>query len=92
MPVTVARTRLEKVAHRPEVSNAWNFDFDDDESDGADVAAFEYADSRVMGEASPLDNQTHGGKFRGLEDDLVTAGRASRVDERKYSEIDSSKH
>lgn len=29
----------------PEVSDAWNFDFDDNESDGADVAAFEFADS-----------------------------------------------
>ncbi|XWS57523.1 hypothetical protein CRYUN_Cryun09bG0181600 [Craigia yunnanensis] len=86
------RTRLEKVAHRPEVSNAWNFDFDDDESDGADVAAFEYADSLVKGEASPLDNQTRGEKFRGVEDDFDTAGRASRVHERMYSDIGSSKH
>ena len=30
-------TRLEKMANRAELSNAWNFDFDDDESDGADV-------------------------------------------------------
>ncbi|XVF31342.1 hypothetical protein REPUB_Repub16aG0137600 [Reevesia pubescens] len=55
------RTRFEKVPLRPEVPNASNFDFDDDESDGADVAAFE-------------------------------AGPASRVHERKYSEIDSSTH
>ncbi|KAK4851025.1 hypothetical protein QYF36_011866 [Acer negundo] len=34
--------RMEKVAKWPEVSKAWNFDFDDDddESDGADVASF----------------------------------------------------
>ncbi|KAK9161493.1 hypothetical protein Syun_007834 [Stephania yunnanensis] len=38
------KTRLEKVADMSGVSNAWNFDFDDNESDGADVAAFEYAD------------------------------------------------
>ncbi|XVF31327.1 hypothetical protein REPUB_Repub16aG0136200 [Reevesia pubescens] len=74
------------------VSNAWNFDFDDNESDGADVAAFEYADSSVKGEASPLDNQTRGGKFRGLEDDLDRAGPASKVHERKHSDIDSSTH
>ncbi|CAN8244730.1 unnamed protein product [Cochlearia groenlandica] len=35
----------ERVVKRDDVSNAWNFDFDDDESDGAEVAAFEYADS-----------------------------------------------
>lgn len=80
------RTRFEKVAQRPEVSNAWNFDFDDDESDGADVAAFEYADSLVKGEAFPLENQTRGGKFRGLEDDFDTGGQASRVHERKYAD------
>lgn len=40
--------RLEKVPDRREFSNAWNFDFDDNESDGADVAAFEYADSQRM--------------------------------------------
>lgn len=39
-------TNLERVISRQEVSNAWNFDFDDDESDGADVAAFEHADAR----------------------------------------------
>ncbi|XVF06075.1 hypothetical protein REPUB_Repub06bG0017100 [Reevesia pubescens] len=85
------RTRLEKVARRAEVSNAWNFDFDDDESDGADVAAFEYADSLVKGEASPLDYETRGGKFGGLEDDFDKDGRAPRVHERKHLDIDSSK-
>ncbi|KAL8130478.1 hypothetical protein V2J09_019633 [Rumex salicifolius] len=38
--------RPEVVVDRKEVYNAWNFDFDDDESDGADVAAFEHADAR----------------------------------------------
>ncbi|MBA0710038.1 hypothetical protein Golax_025039, partial [Gossypium laxum] len=76
------RTRLEKVANRPEVSNAWNFDFDDDESDGADVAAFEYADTSVKS----------GGDFRELEDESDMVGRASRVQERMYSDFNSSKH
>ncbi|XVF57454.1 hypothetical protein PTKIN_Ptkin06aG0206900 [Pterospermum kingtungense] len=80
------KTRFEKVAQRPEVSNAWNFDFDDDESDGADVAAFEYADSLAKDEPSRLDNQTRGGKFRGLEDDFDTAGQASRVHERRHAD------
>lgn len=38
-------SQTERVVKRDDVSNAWNFDFDDDESDGAEVAAFEYADS-----------------------------------------------
>lgn len=76
------RTRLEKVANRPEVSNAWNFDFDDDESDGADVAAFEYADTSVKS----------GGDFRELEDESDSVGRASRVQERMYSDFNTSKH
>ncbi|KAL4376294.1 hypothetical protein GQ457_02G036160 [Hibiscus cannabinus] len=86
-----SRTRLDKAARRSEVSNGWNFDFDDDESDGADVAAFEYADSLLKGEASPLGNQARGGKFRGLEDDFGTSRQASRVHERIYSDIDSRK-
>ncbi|KAK8573492.1 hypothetical protein V6N13_009583 [Hibiscus sabdariffa] len=86
-----SRTRLDKAARRSEVSNGWNFDFDDDESDGADVAAFEYADSLLKGEASPLGNQARGGKFRGLEDDFDTSRQASRVHERIYSDVDTSK-
>lgn len=42
---------------RQDVSNAWNFNFDDDESDGADVAAFEYADSKKLDIDFPLDKQ-----------------------------------
>ncbi|ESQ29750.1 hypothetical protein EUTSA_v10023272mg [Eutrema salsugineum] len=38
-------SQTERVVKRDDVFNAWNFDFDDDESDGAEVAAFEYADS-----------------------------------------------
>ncbi|CAH9075940.1 unnamed protein product [Cuscuta epithymum] len=44
---------------RHNVSNAWNFNFDDDESDGADVAAFEYADSHKLDVDFPLDKQAH---------------------------------
>ncbi|MCI35143.1 DNA polymerase, partial [Trifolium medium] len=45
-----------KPGSRQEVSNAWNFDFDDNESDGADVAAFEYADSHGIDKDFPSDN------------------------------------
>lgn len=59
----VPQSRLEKIANRQEVSNAWNFDFDDDESDGADVAAFEYADSSVAADGFHSDNQARGSKL-----------------------------
>lgn len=42
------RSKLDNVPSRKEVSDAWNFDFDENESDGAEVAAFEYADSRKL--------------------------------------------
>ncbi|KAG7585514.1 Zinc finger RanBP2-type [Arabidopsis thaliana x Arabidopsis arenosa] len=42
--------QTDRVVKRDDVSNAWNFDFDDDESDGAEVAAFEYADSSKKNE------------------------------------------
>ncbi|KAG8363828.1 hypothetical protein BUALT_Bualt19G0062800 [Buddleja alternifolia] len=59
-----------------DVSNAWNFDFDDNESDGADVAAFEYADSRKLDEDFPLNNPTRG---------------APKVFDRDYSESGPTK-
>ncbi|KAL9142728.1 hypothetical protein ABFS82_14G190200 [Erythranthe guttata] len=37
------RTNTDKLSER---TGAWNFDFDDNESDGADVAQFEFADSQ----------------------------------------------
>ncbi|KAJ0080259.1 hypothetical protein Patl1_22610 [Pistacia atlantica] len=83
--------RSEKIAHRPEVSNAWNFDFDDDESDGADVAAFEYADSPRRGEDSPLGSLAHEGNFRGHEDDFNRGGRFPRTNEREFADVDSNR-
>ncbi|CAH2046753.1 unnamed protein product [Thlaspi arvense] len=49
-------SQTERVVKRDDVSNAWNFDFDDDESDGAEVAAFEYADSTRKNEYLPRDD------------------------------------
>ncbi|PKI51527.1 hypothetical protein CRG98_028087 [Punica granatum] len=66
-------TRLEKTARRTEISNAWNFDFDDDESDGADVATFEHADSSIVGKDSPLDKD-----FKGPEEDFHRGSRFSK--------------
>lgn len=71
---------LEKISGRPEVSNAWNFDFDDNESDGADVAAFEYADSKKMHEDFPSDKQPHAGVARAYENGLHKGYRSARDD------------
>ncbi|KAL6146585.1 hypothetical protein ACLB2K_057263 [Fragaria x ananassa] len=83
------RTRMDNTAIRPDASNAWNFDFDDNESDGADVAAFEYADP-VMREGS-LDSQGRGENFRHPEYDLSKNRRVSRVDHGECSDADNIK-
>ncbi|XP_077251137.1 zinc finger (Ran-binding) family protein, partial [Tasmannia lanceolata] len=86
------RTRLERAASMPGISNAWNFDFDDNESDGADVAAFEFADPPRMGEDSPLNDQAYRGSSRGFEDDSFEAGKMQRIHERsRYSDSDLRK-
>ncbi|CAI0460045.1 unnamed protein product, partial [Linum tenue] len=62
------KTRFEKDATRPEVSNAWNFNLNDDESDGADVAAFENADSVLNDHEPPMSAApAQGGNFRDRE-------------------------
>ncbi|KAK9691894.1 hypothetical protein RND81_09G227000 [Saponaria officinalis] len=75
--------RLDRVPDREQVSNAWNFDFDDDESDGADVAAFEYADPHAMNEDRRLDSPPDGNVGRPQEDYRV--GRTSRFHGKEYS-------
>ncbi|PON36587.1 zinc finger protein [Parasponia andersonii] len=82
------KVRLEKTTNRSEISNAWNFDFDDDESDGADVAAFEYADSSAMGEGSSLDDRAQGGNFGRPEYDFNKASREPMVRDGEYSDAD----
>ncbi|KAI3979030.1 hypothetical protein MKX01_016205 [Papaver californicum] len=74
-------TRLEKVSLLPGGSNAWNFDFDDNESDGADVAAFEYADSPRRREDSSLLSE-EGGRLSDFDDDSSQPNRISRAPER----------
>lgn len=51
------RSKLDNVPCRKEVSDAWNFDFDENESDGAEVAAFEYADSWKLDQDFPSNRQ-----------------------------------
>ncbi|XP_019423072.1 PREDICTED: uncharacterized protein LOC109332541 [Lupinus angustifolius] len=77
--------RLDKISSRQEVSNAWNFDFDDNESDGADVAAFEYADAHARDKDFPSDNQAQHGNHRGLEDDFEKNNRMQGSHDGEYS-------
>ncbi|KAL6565446.1 hypothetical protein OROHE_004501 [Orobanche hederae] len=58
----------DKPSNRKDVTNAWNFDFDDNESDGADVAMFEYADSQKLNEDFHLGKRTLGEYPRRHED------------------------
>ncbi|KAL5845721.1 hypothetical protein ACOSQ3_009245 [Xanthoceras sorbifolium] len=84
--------RMEKIAKRPEVSNAWNFDFDDDdESDGADVAAFEYADSPTKGEDSALVSQAHAENFGEHEYDFNKSRTVRSAHERGHSYLDRNR-
>lgn len=75
-------SRPERVANRVELSNAWNLDFDDDESDGADVTAFEYADAHAMDEDRLLDNQPENANF----------SRTSRSQEKEHSRPAQMEH
>ncbi|KAG1365197.1 Zinc finger protein [Cocos nucifera] len=87
------RTRLDRAARMPDIPNAWNFDFDDNESDGADVAAFEFADSRRMGEDSSLGSLPQGRIAGGFEDEANDTSKIRRTQQRgKYfSEPDERK-
>jgi DNA polymerase zeta len=73
-----SRTRSEKIVSHPEVSSACNFDFDDNESDGADVAAFEYAESAAIVEDLPLGIQAQEGNSGQNTDDFSGPRRISR--------------
>ncbi|XP_008777783.2 uncharacterized protein LOC103697653 [Phoenix dactylifera] len=87
------RTRLERAARMPDIPNAWNFDFDDNESDGADVAAFEFADPPRMGEDSSFSSLPQGGIAEGFEDEANDTSKMRRTQQRgKYfSEADGRK-
>lgn len=82
------KPKLNKMGSRQEVSNAWNFDFDDNESDGADVAAFEYADTHVIDEDLPSDNQAKRGKHRGWEDNFEKKNRVQESPDGEYANPD----
>lgn len=79
------RMRSPKVPSRKDVSDAWNLDFDDNESDGADVAAFEYADSRRLDENFPHGRQRDEETIRGAEAGFYKNSRPPRPQEREYS-------
>ncbi|CAN4111124.1 unnamed protein product [Withania somnifera] len=72
------KTQMDKISRCQDVSNAWNFDFDDDESDGADVAAFENADSQKLDEDFPLDRQEQRDISRSNEGGYYKSSRPPR--------------
>ncbi|URD80948.1 Zn-finger in Ran binding protein [Musa troglodytarum] len=78
------RTRLERATRMRDVSHAWNFDFDDNESDGADVAAFEFADFHKSNVGSS-DNRSHRGTDMEFEDDTSHTARVPRTREQDQS-------
>ncbi|KAF8394526.1 hypothetical protein HHK36_020736 [Tetracentron sinense] len=84
-------TRLARVASRPEVSGAWNFDFDDNESDGADVASFEFADPPRMGEDFPLESRAQGGNLRGFIGDISETSEIPRAEGGRNPDPDQRK-
>lgn len=84
---SVPRKRLERPAHKSEVCNAWNFDFDDNESDGADVAAFEFADSSKARNSLSVDNTSSRGGSKFSEDKEFGINETWREGtERRFSE------
>uniref|UniRef100_A0A0E0Q700 RanBP2-type domain-containing protein n=1 Tax=Oryza rufipogon TaxID=4529 RepID=A0A0E0Q700_ORYRU len=85
--LSVPRKRLERPAHKSEVCNAWNFDFDDNESDGADVAAFEFADSSKARNSLSVDNTSSRGGSKFSEDKEFGINETWREGtERRFSE------
>ncbi|KAL5199135.1 hypothetical protein ABZP36_002647 [Zizania latifolia] len=86
---SVPQKRLERPARRSEVSGAWNFDFDDNESDGADVAAFEFADSSKARESLSVENTTFRSSSKVTEDEKFGMDETWRDGrERRFSERD----
>ncbi|XP_057439384.1 uncharacterized protein LOC130731185 [Lotus japonicus] len=85
------KPKFDKMGSRQEVSNAWNFDFDDNESDGADVAAFEYADAHAIDEDFPSDNNARRGNYKGREDDFEKNGRLQGSHDGEYANPDHSR-
>ncbi|XP_014517116.1 uncharacterized protein LOC106774592 [Vigna radiata var. radiata] len=83
-----SKPKLDKMGSRQEISNAWNFDFDDNESDGADVAAFEYADTHAINEDFSSGNNAQHGNHRGWEDNLEKNNRVRGSPDGEYANRD----
>eukprot|EP01018_Ginkgo_biloba_P017804 Gb_13912 [translate_table: standard] len=62
--------RWERPLHTTSTSKSWNDDFDDDESDGAEVAAFEYADNSNINEGSLSNGDKESRKGGRIDDDI----------------------
>lgn len=77
--------KIDKLSRRTEVSNACNFDFDDDESDGAEVASFENAaNSQKVDEYMPFDARNIHEKSRTHGDGYEMSSRRRKF-EKEYS-------
>ncbi|WOL15840.1 hypothetical protein Cni_G24621 [Canna indica] len=74
------RARSDRTTRVHDVSSDWNFNFDDNESDGADVAAFEFADSNKRDQGS-LDNRSHRETGMKFEGDTLHNGRVAKSPE-----------
>ncbi|XP_073036814.1 uncharacterized protein [Primulina eburnea] len=78
--------KMDKLSRRTEVSNAWNFDFDDDESDGAEVATFENAaNSQKVDEYMPVSDRNSHENYRTRGDGYENSSR-NRKFEKEYSD------
>ncbi|WOG84359.1 hypothetical protein DCAR_0103542 [Daucus carota subsp. sativus] len=79
-----SRTRPEKISTR---KDSWNFDFDDNESDGADVASFEHADSHKLNEDFPEARWDERENRRRSEIGFQTSNMPPRTLAKEYSDL-----
>lgn len=91
---TAAKTQFHQPGPRPRLdqpiglsSQAWNFDFDDNESDGADVAAFEFADPPRTGR-NPLDSLPQRGLDGAPPEDRSSGDRSSDAPRTGFDDFD----
>ncbi|KZV52375.1 hypothetical protein F511_32598 [Dorcoceras hygrometricum] len=78
--------KMDKLSRRTEVSSAWNFDFDDDESDGAEVETFENAaNSQKVDEYIPSDARSIHENYRTHADGYERSSRHRKF-EKEYSD------
>ncbi|KAG9443725.1 hypothetical protein H6P81_015065 [Aristolochia fimbriata] len=85
-PNVYTRTRTGDASRIPGIVDSYNFDFDDDESDGAEVAAFEFADSPKMANEPLLDDRAGSGGFEGQSFEAERMPRQTFSERARYAE------